>query len=54
MNCCDVLLVFLVEEWVFYIKDLDLKFDCLFLDRVLGIYWDVEYDIINFVFGKGE
>ena len=43
-----------MEERAPQIKDLDLKSDSLPLDRALGIHWDVEHDIINFVFGKGE
>ncbi|XP_068712838.1 uncharacterized protein [Montipora foliosa] len=53
-NRRDVLLAFPVEERAPQIKDLDLKSDSLPLDRALGIHWDVEHDIINFVFGKGE
>ena len=53
-NCRDVLSAFPVEERAPQIKDLDLKSDSLPLDRALGIHWDVEHDIINFVFGKGE
>ena len=53
-NRRDVLSAFPVEERAPQIKDLDLKSDSLPLDRALGIHWDVEHDIINFVFGKGE
>ncbi|XP_015754719.1 PREDICTED: uncharacterized protein LOC107334302 [Acropora digitifera] len=53
-NRHDVLPAFPVEERAPQIKDLDLKSDSLPLDRALGIHWDVEHDIINFVFGKGE
>ena len=53
-NCRDVLSAFPVEERAPQIKDLDLKSDSLPLDRALGIHWDVEHDIINFEFGKGE
>ena len=53
-NRRDVLSPFPVEERAPQIKDLDLKSDSLPLDRALGIHWDVEHDIINFVFGKGE
>lgn len=53
-NFCSVLLVFLVEERVFIIKSLDLKLEGLFIYRVLGIYWNVEYDIIDFVVNDKE
>ena len=53
-NRRDVLPAFPVEERAPHIKDLDLKSESLPLDRALGIHWDVEHDMINFVFGKGE
>ena len=53
-NRRDVLSAFPVEERAPQIKDLDLKSDSLPSDRALEIHWDVEHDIINFVFGKGE
>ena len=53
-NHRNVLSAFPVEERAPHVKDLDLKFDNLPLDRALGIHWDVEQDTINFVFGKGE
>ena len=53
-NCHDVLSAFPVEERTPQIKDLDLKSDSLPSDRALEIHWDVDHDIIKFVFGKGE
>ena len=43
-----------MEERAPHIKYLDLKSESLPLNRALGIHWDFEHDIINFVFGKGE
>ncbi|XP_015755924.1 PREDICTED: uncharacterized protein LOC107335413 [Acropora digitifera] len=53
-NRSDVWSAFPVEERAPQIKDLGLKSDSLPLDRALGIHWDIEHDIINFVFSKGE
>lgn len=49
LNECKVLNVFLFEYCVLVVKDLDFNFNSFSMDRVLGIYWDVEVDIFNLV-----
>ena len=37
-----------------HIKDLDLKSHNLSLDKALGIHWEVERDMLDFVFSERE
>ena len=53
-NSRTVLSAFPVEERAPHIKSLDLKSEILPMDRALGIHWNVEHDMINFVTSNKE